>query len=308
MYRYDLVTRKLSYVAQVGGDKGKGGGEYVSLDGNDFYFVSSGVAGIPNTKSEFVGAGKALGVYRFDAEAGVVQCMSCASSFNPEPGLDSYFLYGQGRKGDAQPALNIASENGDFVFFDSTAELVPQDVDGEVPADPTLSSEHVEFVRSPSSDTYEWRKDGIDGCSEPQGCLSLITGGRGGYRNELLGASASGGDVFFVTHEKLVAQDQDTAGDIYDARIDGGFPGPAPRPVECEGDACSTPASPPVDSTPASLVFSGSGNLAPAPGAPAITKSKPKPKKKVKLKRKRAKKEKVRSRAKKSSHTNRRAG
>ena len=45
-------------------------------------------------------------------------------------------------------------------------------------------------MRSPSSDTYEWRKNGVDGCARIEGCVSLITGGTGGYRNELLGTIA----------------------------------------------------------------------------------------------------------------------
>jgi hypothetical protein len=271
IYRYDLGARTLSYVAQAGSSGGKGGGWFVSADGEYFYFASTGVAGIPNTPIAADAAEKelfhykALGVYRFDAQASVVQCMSCASSFNPEPRLDSYFLFGQELTGDSQPSPSIASENGDYVFFDSTAALLPGDVDGEVPPNPKLTSSHVEFDRSTSSDTYEWRKQGIDGCAEAQGCLSLITAGQGGYRNELLGTDASGRDVFFTTHEKLLPQDQDTAGDIYDARIGGGFPPPPPKAVECEGDACSTPASAPASITPGSFSFVGPEG----PGAPA---------------------------------------
>lgn len=40
-------------------------------------------------------------------------------------------------------------------------------------------------------------------------------------------ASDNGSDVFFLTDALLVPQDTDSAGDIYDARIGGGFPSTA---------------------------------------------------------------------------------
>jgi len=176
--------------------------------------------------------------------------------------LRADFLFGNETHGDGVPNSTVASANGDYVFFETIAALVPQDTDGEIPPG-KVGSELPEFVRSPSSDTYEWRKNGVDGCGEVQGCVSLISGGVGGYKTELLGTTPSGRDVFFATHEQLVGQDKDNAGDIYDARIGGGFPSPAPGPVECEGDACSTPSAAPNDVTPASSVFSGVGNVVP---------------------------------------------
>ncbi len=142
---------------------------------------------------------------------------------------------------------------------------------------------------------YEWRADSVDGCGEVQGCLALLTDGRGGYINLFLGSADEGRDVFISTRSKLLPQDDDTAGDIYDVRIDGGLPGAPPRPTECEGDACSTPPSAPNDPTPSSLTFSGVGNLLSAEAQqPSTTKPKamkPKAKKKKKGKpRKKAKK------------------
>ena len=54
---------------------------------------------------------------------------------------------------------------------------------------------------------------------------------------QLIGTDASGRDVFFTTADQLVGQDTDTDIDIYDARVDGGFPAPALSP-SCSGDAC----------------------------------------------------------------------
>ena len=68
--------------------------------------------------------------------------------------------------------------------------------------------------------------------------MSLISSGRGTYMTFLIGSADEGRDVFLYTTSQRAAQDTDTAGDVYDARIGGGFPPPPPRPVECEGAAC----------------------------------------------------------------------
>ena len=111
-----------------------------------------------------------------------------------------------------------------------------------------------------SSDVYEWRAEGVDGCVVVQGCLRLITSGAGGYMNLLIGATPSGDNVFFTTASQLVGTDNDTALDIYDARVDGGFPPPT-QLTECEGSACHSPVAAPIDTTPGSFAFSGSGNV-----------------------------------------------
>ena len=199
-------------------------------------------------------------VYRYDSVEHAVECVSCASGFDPEPKLGANFGKAdsaQGTARDGVPRPSMISANGDFAFFQTPAALVPADVDGEVTPEGDLGGgafqpEHASGDNSVSGDVYEWRRDGVDGCRELQGCLALITNGRGGLLNILLGSAEDGRDVFIYTHSQLVAQDNDTAGDIYDARIGGGFPGPPPRPVECEGDACSSPASPPSDATPSS--------------------------------------------------------
>jgi hypothetical protein len=91
----------------------------------------------------------------------------------------------------------------------------------------------------------------------------------------LADASASGNDVFFVTRGQLVPQDQNEKMDLYDARVDGGFPDVKSG---CTGSGCQgVPPAPPIFATPSSVTFSGVGNLEPPPVTAA--KSKPKPKK-----------------------------
>ena len=74
-------------------------------------------------------------LYRYDSGEHVVECVSCASSFDPEPRL-SAFLNG----GDGKPLINGAmpldvsvAGNGDYAFFTTPAALVPEDIDGEIP-------------------------------------------------------------------------------------------------------------------------------------------------------------------------------
>jgi hypothetical protein len=274
-YRYDFATHALSYLFTAGGEGGVGGGIYATPDGRDLYFASIGVAGLPG------GAPGQDQVYRYDNDEGVVQCMSCASAFDPEPTLSSIFVESGGEPlRAAQPSMRVGSDNGNYVFFDTPDELVPQDVDGEEEPNALITS----YTYSRSSDVYEWRRDGVNGCKHVQGCLALITDGSGGVRNVLLGTDSSGENVFFATHSQLAPSDEDSAGDVYDARVDGGFPSPPALPVECENGACSTPPSAPLDATPSSLTFSGSGNLTPVAPASGKAKSPKKAKKKMKKK------------------------
>jgi hypothetical protein len=264
VYRYDVGSHTLHFLFQASsGHTGDSMEMQVSPDGRELYFTSTQVGGIP--------AGDGVQVYRYDRAAGVVQCVSCASPFDSEPKLGAVYRANVAKS----DAWNLpASSNGDYVFFDTPAALVPEDVDGEIAPIDEHGYEDASSEYSPSSDVYEWRRDGVDGCDAVEGCLALITSGDGGLKNELLGTDASGRDVFFATHLQLAASDLDTAGDVYDARIGGGEVPPAPAAVECEGDACSTPLGAPLDQTPASLTFSGAGDLVPEPAKNATAKSK----------------------------------
>lgn len=192
-------------------------------------------------------------ILRYDRRQHLIQCLSCASAFDPEPQLASIF------GGGPTATTPVVSANGDYAFFDTPAALLPADVDGELAPGPGHSGNENEREYSFSSDVYEWRRDGLDGCAHLQGCLSLITAGRGGYLNLLLGADPSGHDVFISTGESLLPRDDDTAADIYDARIGGGFAEPGAE-VECAGDACFHPLPAPDDPSPASLNYHGPGN------------------------------------------------
>ena len=244
IYRYDISSETMSFVAVSFQNGGNGnGGFYVSPDGGDFYFNVNSVEGVTGGANPV-----APEVYRYDSAEDVVQCIACASSYDSKPQLLSVYLPEYGPEGNILSPLALpASENGDFVFFDTPSPLLPQDINGELM--PISGSNNGSEYFSPSSDVYEWRRDGVDGCGQVQGCLALITSGINGTENVLLGVGRSGRDVFIGTHSQLAPTDADQSGDIYDARIDSGFPPPPPPPTECEGDACSTPQAAPGDPT-----------------------------------------------------------
>ncbi len=227
-------------------------------------------------------------VYRYDRGEHTIECISCVSSFDPEPAHEAFLqdVEGLPEVDGGYPDYTAVSGNGDFAFFTTVAALVPQDVDGEVPP----GSENVGGHVSPSTDVYEWRAGGVDGCGLVRGCLALITDGRGGYLNLLLGAADEGRDVFIYTRSNLVPEDHGSEGglgegNVYDVRMGGGFAGPVPPSVECEGDACTTPPSAPADLTPSSFTFTGTGNFVGEPSKKTAVKSKKKVKKKAKKKK-----------------------
>jgi hypothetical protein len=325
IYRYDLQGRSLRFVVQATSGS-RGLIQSVSPDGRYAYLNPGVVAGVPGGAAA-VGGGKVptpgeelqllptVQVYRYDSAENVIECVSCASSSDPEPKLPAFLngVAGLPLINGGLPNYKAISANGDYAFFTTPSALVPQDIDQEIPIE--INGDTGEYVdifgtTSPSSDVYEWRKDGISGCTQLQGCLALITSGRGGYLNLLLGMSpyvngkgetVEGGNVFIYTRSQLLPGDQDTSGDVYDARIDGGFAPSPPRPTECEADACSTPPGAPSDATPSSLTFNGSGNLPPAASAPKA------PVKKTAKKKTKAKKKKRKQRQGQRARSKRRA-
>ena len=139
------------------------------------------------------------------------------------------------------------------LFFNSSDALVPQDSNG-------------------TEDVYQYEMPGIGGCTAASptyspasgGCVDLISNGTSGEESAFLDASESGDDIFFLTAAQLSGRDEDSALDLYDARVGGGEAQPA-KPVACEGDGCQQPATPPLDATPDSLTFQGAGNVIECP-------------------------------------------
>ena len=229
-------------------------------------------------------------VFTYNSETEALHCVSCNPTGQRPHGrivpMEGYVLPGN-RSAASLPTYQtslygsrVISEDGSRVFFNSYEALLPRDTNGR-------------------ADVYQWEAPDSGDCtttsplySPPNGgCLSLISSGESASDSEFVDASPNGRDVFFATASGLVPQDTGLI-DIYDARVGGGYPPPAPRAAACEGEACQGPLSPPNDPTPASSSFEGAGNV--RDEKPTSRKSKKSARKQKKQKAK-AKKQKKRA-------------
>ncbi|HEV3072618.1 MAG TPA: hypothetical protein VGY76_14460 [Solirubrobacteraceae bacterium] len=247
----------------------------VTPDGRFLVFTNHGqlTADAANTSG-------AAQVYRYDAQTGKLLRLSLGSNgFNNN---------GNSGRGDATivAARNFVarlgpmrtnptmSDDGSYVFFQSPIALAPN----------ALNDVATDSEGDLAQNVYEWH----------EGQVSLISDGRdrsgdGTFSCQdnfhfssvcLLGSDRSGANVFFTTSDSLVAQDSDTELDIYDARVDGGFPYTPPASL-CQGEACQgAPGAQLGSVTAATVAFSGSGNLV-TPGPVVVAHRKPAVKKHV---------------------------
>src|SRR5262249_50453802 len=171
-------------------------------------------------------------VYRWTVQSGQWTCLSCQAPGTPSAGDSAITYEGPPFIGDLiESQQRPLSDDGSTASFTSAAALVPQDTNGV-------------------DDVYEWK----------DGTVSLISTGLEKDPAIWVGASADGNDVFFFSHAPLVGGDTDNYSDLYDARIDGGFPQPPPS-ISCQGDECQGAAGvPPNAPGSGSSSFSGPGN------------------------------------------------
>ncbi len=143
---------------------------------------------------------------------------------------------------DHEPYPSL-SNNGQ-VFFQDAAVLLPRDTNGQ-------------------TNVYEF---------DYESGLHLISSGTSSSESDLLDASPSGDDVFFLTRQSLLPQASgQEANMIYDARVDGGFPEPALAPCTTAEACRSAPEpQPSLFGAPSSETFSGAGNLAAVPPTPTV--------------------------------------
>jgi len=153
-------------------------------------------------------------------------------------------------EGCSHPGLH----DGEDVIFTTSERLQAEDVNG-------------------APDVYLWHCS--EACEDPEeeATVTLISDGvsekgvdlgqNGEYGAPAM--SASGSDIFFLTHTSLVPQDSDELQDLYDARVDGGI-APAPSSPTCSGEECQGPiGSEPFFGSPGSAIFSAGENLIPPP-------------------------------------------
>jgi hypothetical protein len=222
----------------------------VTPDGTHLLFSSAfpqpGPTGFDQTCKQGGGC-RQLYLYSYDSQH--VACVSCSP--NGARASGSALVGIRTNNGAALTTAfqsNPLSDDGSKVFFTSPDALVPQDTNGRL-------------------DAYEY--DVASGTSH------LLSDGRDPSDSYFMSASPSGNDAFLLTRGQLVRGDTDNNYDLYDARVGGGFPDPAPPPPACTGDGCRPPESaPPATVTPGTGPITDDGNLP----SKRVAKRKPKPK------------------------------
>jgi DNA-binding beta-propeller fold protein YncE len=257
LYRYDVTTGQLSDLTPISEAKASFIG--ASEDGSYVYFSSDGVqsGSQPNQFGETPENGKANFYFDHDGTitfimhggGGPISSNGAFLAFGSEGEIHIYSAQANRFKcascnpdGEAPTegvtfsfAAHPVSDNGQ-VFFETSEALLPRDTDG------------VKDVYE-----YDWNSG-----------LQLISAGTSASGSLLLAATPSGNDVFFLTRQKLLPQDNlQEAAKIYDARVGGGFPEIAVPPECTTADACRAAASPQpsIYGAPSSQTFSGAGNL-----------------------------------------------
>lgn len=235
----DLTT---AYVDYDNGAVGAGSVTHaaVSRDGNVVQFRST--RAVPGYDT----GGHAM-MYRYDAVADSLDCMSCRPDGAPATGDAATVSASSGIGGGQITNMHrkrSMSDDGSRVFFETPDPLVPQDVNEQ-------------------RDVYVWEDGGPH----------LISTGRDPNPSYFGDASASGDQVFIVTRERLVGWDTDGNADLYDVRVGGGLPEPVRPPAPCSGDACLGPQTKaPQFDAPSSEGFTGAGDARPgARAAFAVT-------------------------------------
>ena len=248
IYRYDTATDATSFVAtlssasfndaNVYSGNEQGHTAFTTPDGRTLVFAS-------DTNQTTYDSQGHIEVYAYKTFPAGVVCASCRTNGTAPQGDANL-----GFRSDAGFAFgwtNPVSDDGSKVFFNTTDTLVGDDANGNVP-------------NGGSQDVYEYN-----------GVPNLISSGHSTYPSFLASVSPSGDDAFFYTRSALVSADADGGEmDLYDARVNGGFPS-SPPPPPCEGDACHlAPTAAPFLPLPTSTTATGS-NVTPAPFKPKPT-------------------------------------
>lgn len=174
-------------------------------------------------------------MYLYEEATNSLKCVSCLPTGGPT--TSSAKIWPEADEVLPNNLLDMKgkfiSKDGRYVFFSTADALLPQDVNGV-------------------EDVYEY--------DAQTGNVSLLSSGTGGQGSWFTDASPDGSNVMFVSRQPYVARDADKLIDVYDVRIDGGFPQPPPSTGACVGDECQgVPSAAPSFNTASG--FTGLGNV-----------------------------------------------
>ena len=161
-------------------------------------------------------------LYEFQRSSGSLTCVSCEPEGRrpQEPSGDSPF-------GAAGPYLEVHTTD------------IPENLlaDGKVLFDsytPLLAS-----APRGSVNPYLWVPEGLEGCQQPGGCVSVLDTTVGTFGTYFVGASENGESVYISSAAQLAPEDQDGSRDLYDVRVGGGkLFLPAAEGCEADGLPC----------------------------------------------------------------------
>jgi hypothetical protein len=244
----------------------------VTPDGSFLVFTSDAVLTADDTRSD--GAAQ---VFRYDAETERLARVSVGDlgyDDNGNAGTGDATIvtavYGEAKAGFPRTDPTM-SNDGEYVFFQSPIGLTPGALDDIVIG-------HDEGRTQYAQNVYEYHDGRVYLISDGRDLAATPTHCNFGSAVCLLGADATGANVFFTTASRLVPADTDTQTDIYDARIcttaEPCIPPSPLSPPACLGEAChGIPAPAPTPLAPGTATFDGAGNL--VPSIPVAVRSQP---------------------------------
>jgi WD40-like Beta Propeller Repeat len=215
----------------------------VTPDGRYLAFMSSRrlIGGYDNRGAPGSNCGSVTGVpspcwevYEYDLGSKALSCASCNPSGRRPLGRSNLSLIQKTAGASFAQPQNLPASGEGTLFFESQDALTAGDTNGHI------------------QDVYEWKPDGVGGCTRPRGCVALISGGQSTNDSYFVNATPDGNDAFFITREQLLPRDKDDQLDVYDARVGGGFA--EAEAAICEGLVpCRQAAVPlPTQSSPGS--------------------------------------------------------
>ncbi len=265
LYVRDTVTGETKFVAtlaQGDSEQWSSAGEFpmnVTNDGRFLVFTSTARLTPGDTSS-------VAQVFRYDASTGALIRVSIGEEgYNDDGNVSGETAIA---RGGSLPGEEIAfdqhpavSEDGSVVAFKSTVALTPGALENTCFA----GEAGVCFERA--ENVYEYNEGHVH-------LISYSPGSAIGIFEGTVAVSPSGADIFFESRDPLVPQDTDTLGDIYDARVGGGFP--MPLSPQCEGEGCQGALSVPAAvQAPSSATFSPPAGAPVAPAVHATAKKAP---------------------------------
>lgn len=256
IYMYEAASGKVTFIARLAGglrhaapgtisasallnteglvaDQTKQVSQVTKGSGRFFVFQAR-----PELTDPPVDVGSSFHVWRHDAlDPGKVECISCGDDPAATEGLltrpvDRNLM---GNTGSLNKPPTWITDDGQTVFFNSRAAVVPEDTNNE-------------------TDAYVWEN----------GKASLLTAGKDSSPSYFLTADSSGTSAYVASLDRLVTQDRDFLYDLYAVRRNGGFESQMPMSeIPCSGDACqgSAAGGDPKAPSMGSAAFQGVGNV-----------------------------------------------